>query len=362
VQIQEQLERICAAEHVEADPEGLRSLAQGAEGSVRDALSLLDQAIAFGSGRVEREAVDAMLGTIDSMHLAKLLEALAAGDGSALMREVAALDEQAPNYSMVLDGLMGALQRIAVIQLVGSGGSPGEADPAHAALAAAMSPEDVQLYYQIALQGRRDLAARADWRSGFEMTLLRMLAFRPAGSASSEEPARGSGGTAKPLRAPSGRTTASAGPVQAAKPTSAAARGAPQRAEASESWLDLLNAADVRGAARQLAENCVIRARGPGRMELTVTGDRANLNTDQVRHRLESTLASHLGGELKLTIVPGQPDEPTPAEQRKANETQRMRKAREAIEQDPTVKSLQATFDAVVEADTIEPIDAAEGR
>jgi hypothetical protein len=69
-----------------------------------------------------------------------------------------------------------------------------------------------------------------------------------------------------------------------------------------------------------------------------------------------------LGGELKLTIVPGQPDEPTPAEQRKANETQRMRKAREAIEQDPTVKSLQATFDAVVEADTIEPIDAAEGR
>ncbi|HSG66470.1 MAG TPA: DNA polymerase III subunit gamma/tau C-terminal domain-containing protein, partial [Gammaproteobacteria bacterium] len=361
-QIQGQLEHICEAEHVEADPDGLRSLAHGAEGSMRDALSLLDQAIAFGGGRVERDAVDAMLGTIDSMHLAKLLEALAAGDGSALMREVAELDEQAPNYSLVLDGLMGVLQRIAVMQLVASH-EPGEEDPTHAALAASMSPEDVQLYYQIALQGRRDLAARADWRSAFEMTLLRMLAFRPAGAASGGDSTRGSGAVTKPLRAANGparavgersRKTAPAGSIPPAEPAPAPIRRSAAPTEASKSWLDLLNAADVRGAARQLAENCVIRARSPGRIELTVASERAHLNTDQVRRRLESALANHLGGELSLSITPGQPGEQTPAEQRKANETQRMRKAREAIEQDPAVKSLQATFDAVVEADTIE--------
>jgi hypothetical protein len=92
-----------------------------------------------------------------------------------------------------------------------------------------------------------------------------------------------------------------------------------------------------------------------------LAADKAHLNTDQVRQRLEAALAGHLGGSLKLTITPGQPDALTPAEQRKANETQRMRKAREAIEQDPTVKGFQAAFDAVVEADTIEPVDAAKG-
>jgi DNA polymerase-3 subunit gamma/tau len=362
-QIQEQLQTISTAEGIEAEPDALLALAKGAEGSMRDALSLLDQAIAFGGGTVARAAVDSMLGTIDRLHVQRLLEALAAGDGSALLAEVAVLDEQAPNYSMVLDGLMNSLQRLAVVQLVGAD-ALSEVDETEAALAAANSPEDVQLYYQIALQGRRDLVSCADWRSAFEMTLLRMLAFRPAGGDGelrTEERAR-------PAQAAASRPAQTAAPVSHAPappkrvPATPAADERRQPASAADgAWTKLLSDADVRGAARQLAENCVIRARSEGRLDLVLAADKAHLNTDQVRQRLEAALAGHLGGSLKLTITPGQPDALTPAEQRKANETQRMRKAREAIEQDPTVKGFQAAFDAVVEADTIEPVDAAKG-
>ena len=126
-------------------------------------------------------------------------------------------------------------------------------------------------------------------------------------------------------------------------------------------WSALLGEADVRGAARQLAESCAVREQTDNRIDLVVAEDRAHLNTDQVRGRLEAALADHLGRSLKLTVTPGTPPESTPAEQRKANETQRMRQAREAIERDPAVKGFQDAFDAVVEADTIEPIEAAKG-
>jgi DNA polymerase-3 subunit gamma/tau len=375
--IQEQLERICADEGVEAEPDALRALAKGADGSVRDALSLLDQAIAFGGNRVTRDAVESMLGTIDRGHLIKLLQGLAAADGSVLMNEVAELDEQAPNYASVLDGLMGVLQRLAVIQLVG--GAPAEDDDeALAELAAAISPEDVQLYYQIALQGRRDLAACADWRSAFEMTLLRMLAFRPAAAGEpagvDTSAASSAAGASAPRPAPARarprgveRKAASA-PVAAAEDLpSPREQASPARAaNAGESltpanWIALLATADMRGAARQLAEHCVVQRHADGKIDLVLAKDKAHLNTDQVRRRLEARLAEHLGQSLKLTVSVGKPPEPTPAEQRQANETQRMRQARESIEQDPTVRGFQTAFDAVVEADSIEPIEAAEG-
>lgn len=364
-QIQEQLEKICAAEKVDAETEGLKALAKGAEGSMRDGLSLLDQAIAFGGGKVQREAVEAMLGTIDRFHLVNLLQGLAAGDGSALMNEVAELDEQAPNYSFVLDGLMGALQRIAVMQLVGPESATDD-DEALVPLTGAMSPEDVQLYYQIALQGRRDLAACADWRSAFEMTLLRMLAFRPVAA---DEPERRTVAprpkrTSKPKPAAEPRRPrrdAVRDEGSAAATPQAESSTASTRSASDATWAELLGAADVRGAARQLAESCAVREQTDSRIDLVVAEDRSHLNTDQVRGRLEAVLAEHLGRSLKVTVTPGTPPAPTPADQRKANETQRMRQAREAIEGDPAVKGFQDAFDAVVEADSIEPVEAAKG-
>jgi DNA polymerase-3 subunit gamma/tau len=358
-QIQDQLQRICADEAVRTESGGLNALARGAEGSMRDALSLLDQAIAFGGGEVSKESADVMLGMIDRGHVIRLLDSLAAEDGSALLNEVAVLDEYAPDYGSVLEELMGELQRLAVIQLVGYDETQEEHE-ALQKLAATMTAEDVQLYYQIALQGRRDLGASRDLRSSFEMTLLRMLAFRPrtdeiAGpepvtkqrSSSPQSSLRSDSKTAPP-RSPDKQT-------ETQRPTSPGEIVSVQ--PITGDWEPLLRAADVHGAARQLAEHCTIKEQSGNRLALVLAEESAHLNTDQVKGQLEAALSAHLGQRLKLDIAAGAPPVATPAQIREAGENQRMRKARSAIEQDPNVKAVQAAFDAVVEADSIQPME-----
>jgi len=344
-QIQEQLKMICAEEGVAADESGLKILAKAADGSMRDALSLLDQSIAFGDGEIKLEQISAMLGSIDRGHVMRLIEALVREDGAALIGEVDQLDQQAPNYGAVLDELMGALQQIAVIQLVAER-ELDEDSKALADMAEQISAEDVQLYYQIALNGRRDLAVCRDERMSFEMTLLRMLAFRPP-SESESEPA----GTATTRAAtPPARTPKAA---QSKPPPSAT----PDDNGAIDDWRELIQAAELRGAARQLADNCELRSSNSARLNLVLASDKSQFNTEQLRARLESALSGHLGRELKITITPGKPEHPTPAEERIAGENERMRAAREAIETDPTIKAVQSAFDAVLEADSIQPTD-----
>jgi len=349
-QIQAQLEKICAAEGVAADPDALRALARAADGSMRDALSLLDQGLAFGGGKVELDAMNDMLGTIDRAHVLRLIDALARQDGAALLAEVEQLDERAPDYGAVLDDLLAVLQRIAVVQLVGERTS--EDDPAEiATLAAAISPEDTQLYYQIALHGRRDLPICRDARMGFEMTLLRMLAFRPADAGTAAVRPTGGQGAARPAAV--ARPATAEAPAAAPRPT---ARGGASALTAGEvDWHALLQAADVKGAARQLADHCELEAVRGDAWQLVLSEDKAHLNTQQVRSRLEAAIGEHLGRTLKLTITPGRPRNPTPAEVRAAGESDRLREARAAIEQDPTVKAVQAAFDAVLDDDSIRP-------
>ncbi|WP_110643614.1 DNA polymerase III subunit gamma/tau [Salinicola sp. CPA57] len=178
----EHLTRVLEAEQIGFDPQALWLLGKAADGSMRDAMSLTDQAIAFGQGEVRREDVAAMLGTLDHAHLIALAQALADVDAERLLSEVAALAEQGPDFAGVLDELSGLMHRLAVAQMV-----PGALDNGHGdrdellALAGRFSAEDVQLYYQIALQGRGDIVNAPDTRSAVEMTLLRMLAFRPQG-------------------------------------------------------------------------------------------------------------------------------------------------------------------------------------
>src|SRR6056297_4229501 len=196
--IGEHLTRICEAEEAEAEPEALALIARAAEGSVRDSLSLLDQAIAYGGGAVREDETRAMLGTVDRQHVTGLLDSLAAVDGAGLLATVAAIDEQFPDYARLLDEIAAALQRIAVYQLVGATDLEEADEEMIAAYAERFTPDDVQLYYQVAITGRRDLPLAPDPRAGFEMTLLRMLAFRPAGAHGQAE-----GGGRPVARAPS---------------------------------------------------------------------------------------------------------------------------------------------------------------
>lgn len=179
-QIQGQMTRILAAEGIEADASAIVQLSKAADGSLRDGLSLLDQAIAYAGGALREEVVRTMLGTVDRTQVAAMLEALADGDGVRLLQVVAALAEFSPDWSGVLDALAEALHRVQVQQLVPGAVAAEGMDVT--GFAARLRPEVVQLWYQMALNGRRDLPLAPSARAGFEMAVLRMLAFRPAGA------------------------------------------------------------------------------------------------------------------------------------------------------------------------------------
>src|SRR5690348_10514603 len=178
-QIAQQMRMILAAEGVKFEDEAIVELARGADGSLRDGLSLLDQAIAHGGGELRADDVRAMLGTIAGTEVGALLEALAANDGRSLLAEADRVAALAPDFAGVLDQLAGALHRIQLRQLVPGFTGEGAADDGQiTALAQRIDPEDVQLWYQFALNGRRELPYAPDPRTGFEMVLLRMLGFR----------------------------------------------------------------------------------------------------------------------------------------------------------------------------------------
>src|SRR5215470_15210896 len=183
-QITERMREILEKEGIEFEPAGLRLVAQAADGSMRDGLSLLDQLIAFGNGKAGEEEARAMLGTIARDHVVRLAELLGAMNVPELLSCARSLEEFAPDYAQVLDELSSLFVRIAMKQALSDFEGDELYDPeVLTRLAKAIAPEDVQLFYQTAITGRRDLGLAPDPRSGFEMTLLRMIAFRPLGEA-----------------------------------------------------------------------------------------------------------------------------------------------------------------------------------
>ena len=191
-QITEQLQRVLQAEQLSYEPSALSLLAKAAQGSMRDALSLSDQAIAYGNGLLQAETVQQMLGTLDHRQLYQLLSLLAARDGAALMQQIGGLAELSPDYDQLHVELASLLHRCAMWQLLGQQTEP-NADDAEdiQRLAEQITPEEIQLYYQIVLNGRKELPLAPDGRSALEMTLLRMLAFAPGAKESIQiEPAQ----------------------------------------------------------------------------------------------------------------------------------------------------------------------------
>jgi DNA polymerase III subunit gamma/tau len=230
--IADRIRQILDAEGIEHEPAAIRLVAQAADGSVRDGLSLLDQLIAFGGGKVSEVEARAMLGTISRDHVVRLVERLVSEDPRELVIAARGLEEFAPDYSQVLDELASLFAHIALKQVVPDFEGDELYDPALLErFAKQFAPEDIQLYYQTAIIGRRDLQLAPDPRTGFEMTLLRMLAFRPA-SGESLQPASSSPSAASNAGAPAQRSGAAAAKAAALggdrpKPTSAALNNGP---------------------------------------------------------------------------------------------------------------------------------------
>jgi DNA polymerase-3 subunit gamma/tau len=337
-----QMQHILDEEGVPYESAGLTLVAQAADGSMRDALSLLDQLIAFGGGKAGEAEARAMLGTIARDHVVRIAELLAAGDAAEVLRSARALEEFAPDYAQVLDELAALLVRVALKQTI----ADYQADELYAPellerLAGALSPEDVQLYYQTAITGRRDLPLAPDPATGFEMTLLRMLAFRPAEAA---------GRAATAAAPPAARAPAAAGTA------TPAATAAPRAAAAgAEDWTAILATLELTGAARQLASNCAFLGRQGGLVRLALDPRNQLVRTPAQVERLAQALSRHFGEPIRIEFQNVATDAETPAQAQRRSSEAELAAARRAFDAEPAVQGLRERLGATVLPDTVRP-------
>ena len=348
--IGERLKFIAGAENLQFEPAALALLARAAEGSMRDALSLLDQLIAFGGGTLDEVNTRTMLGTIDRGHVSRLIDALSRSDGSGLLAEVKELDRDAPDYDRALIELAAFLQRIAIVQIVPEAALQDEEFDADSLtrLAKAISPEDVQLYYQIALGGRRDLAMAPEPRLGFEMTLLRMLAFRPDAAAALAQGVP-SIVTSSTVGSASASTVAVPGSASTIVP------GVRFTSIDTANWPSVVDAAALSGMARQFALNCVPASFEHDVLVLKLDEATADRRTRPIEEKLAQGLSKYLGRDIRVTYATAETALPTPARQRLQQEQDKAVRAAAAFEADPAVKGLRERFGADVDAASVKP-------
>jgi DNA polymerase-3 subunit gamma/tau len=355
----EHLTRVLAAEDIPCEPAALRHLAKAAAGSMRDALSLLDQAIAHGAGRIEEEGVRTMLGTVGDDHLFALLDGLAAGDIHAMLAVADTMEARSLSFDSALQELATLFHRIALVQLAPHALLDVAERERLAAYAERLDAEFLQLCYQIAVHGRDELALAPDEAAGFGMALLRLHAFRP----SSGNEKVGAGGTAgKAVASPPPRSAPAvpavpavpAAPVASApSPASpVAVSSAPVEAK-SDDWHDLAARLPA-GLVRQLAQHCELASLDATRIVLRLAPAHKYLQSHQEKLRAE--LIKHFGRPLVLEIVLAEPEGETPKTRADGEKRERQDRAIAAIESDPLVNELCDLFDASIDESTIKPI------
>jgi DNA polymerase III subunit gamma/tau len=346
-QIQGQLERILDAEGIASEPAALALIARAAQGSLRDALSLLDQAIAHGGGTIDLAATRAMLGAVDQTYLHSILRALAAGDGAALIAEADRMAERSLSFEMALQDLGSLLHRLALAQMVPASVSPEEPDAeAVRELATLFDPEDLQLYYQIAVQARSEIALAPDEYAGFTMALLRMLAFAP----SPAEPA----GTPPPGQRRAAASSPSADRLSTAAAGTSPAPVSPPAAPAS--WSETIEGIGVAGMARMLAQHCELVRFEANRLELRLPRTHERLLEKTYQERLRSALQKRYGEGLQLVIGLGETGGRSPVEIAERQRERDQARAVAEIEQDSFVRELVETFDARIDENSIKPL------
>jgi DNA polymerase-3 subunit gamma/tau len=341
------LRQILEAEHIEFEPGALQLLARAGDGSLRDALSLLDQLIAYGNGRAGEAEARAMLGTVDREQVERIAELLATGDAAALLAYARTLEEWSLDYAELLDELAALFERLALKQLLPAY----EGDELHPAellqrLAGLFSAEDLQLYYQIALVGRRDLALAPDPHTGFRMTLIRMHAFRPVDAGTPPPVQAGGGAASKP--AATRRTTAEAAPERpatGATPPASAATG--------EEWVQIIAQLEIGGPVRELARHCTLLERRAGFVRVALDPRTAAVRTRSREEQLAQALGRHLGETVRLEIEVREPPADTPAQAGEREAHSALAGARAVLESDPTVAAMRERFGATLHPESI---------
>jgi DNA polymerase III subunit gamma/tau len=370
------LQDLLQREMIGFETPALALIGQAARGSMRDALSLTDQAIAFSGNPLTEVAVRSMLGSVDRAHVLALLESLAEGSAETVLAALDQVAEQSPDELALLDELISGLHALAVSQAV-----PGrQTDERISALASRFTAEQVQLGYDIALRGRRDLADAPNPRAGLEMVLLRMVLFRPDGVL----PAGGGGGAKKPVesgrpelravpaqpRPPQPKTQTQPQQVAVPQPAPAPAAPAPAPAPAAPApavmpaaqddavwWAKLVASLPVEGMLRSLAEHAALGERDGLDWTLLLEPGHQTLATAERLEQLSDAISKSLGNRVRLKADWQNSVSQTPAQQIAAARQAKLVKTRQLISQDPVVVALVREFGGQLDVDSIQPDD-----
>ncbi|HSW70775.1 MAG TPA: DNA polymerase III subunit gamma/tau C-terminal domain-containing protein, partial [Gammaproteobacteria bacterium] len=338
-QIVAQLQRICESEGLSYESEALAQLARAADGSLRDALSLLDQAIVFCQDKLCYNDINRMLGYIAPAEVLRLLQALAKRDGKQLFTVLADLQQSAPDYQQVLAELILCLHQAAVFQVVPTQ-LPNEMTQT---LAGQFSAEEIQLYYQIALLGQKDLPLAPSAAQGFEMLILRMLAFKPFKAAQEKLPS----------------------PVQTLSKENKEKNKEENKEKNKESkpaeslatipkWSELLPQLGLTGVAYALALNCKMESLTDQRVGLILAASYQSMMSAKLVERIEQALSRYFNRSLGLTIRITEDEVNSPAKQHERENKQRQALAFESMQQDPGVQKIKDLFNATLDLQSLE--------
>ena len=382
--IVEHLEKVLAAETVDYETNALRVLAKAAQGSMRDALSLTDQAIAYAAGKVTEESVRGMLGTLDDSYLIRILDSLITKDGATLLAIANEMGERSMSFSLALQDLSSLIQKIAAAQIVPESVLDDWPEAGEIRrLAGALTKEEAQLFYQITITSRPDLSLAPDEQAGFAMTLLRMLAFRPGGgggSTVSNPSAPPVASAPRPVASAPARPAAAPAPATRSAPTAAApipptpaapaATTAPVKNTAAPSnvvagnvaqrpdWHALMRQLPVRGLVQQLAFQTELQdwndsASG---VRATVVTPMPQLASEASVARLADALTAHFGKPVKVMVEKGEVEGKTVAKVDAQIHQEKRINAEQMIAADPFIQQLEKEFGAKVVGGSVKPL------
>lgn len=367
--IQAHLQLILEKESLTFESAALLQLARAADGSMRDALSLLDQAIAFGNNAVSDADVRLMLGTIEQYHVYDLLDALASADGSVLIRRVQELAQQAPDFSAVLAEIITCLHYLALLKQVPDAYDYNMGDKErYFKLLESLSAEDIQLYYQIALHGRRDLPLAPDQRNGLEMVLLRMLAFRPDDERTKASPKPVTNNSVEKKQSVNVTETKPGDNINidaaksivassnTAAPKNLSTLGLPELSE--KNWHEVVAGLATVGILNQLVEHSAfIRVEG-SQLYLAVAPSHSAMVTPERQLQLQDKLSAYFSETLKLNIEETKIETETPAARNGRQQQERQTAAENSIVNDDNVKNIMDAFNAHVDIESVQAIDS----
>ncbi len=342
-QIAQHLKEILTEEKIQFEDAALAQLARVANGSLRDSLSLLEQAIAYCQSELNLTGVNDMLGIVEQDAITPLLEALASQDGAQLLTQAQVISEKTTSFAQVLEELASTLHHLCIAQLVPDAISQHQTNSETIQqFTNRFSPEEIQLYYQIAITGKRDLTLAPDPRTGFEMTLLRLLAFHPATTSVAQQPQT----KATPPPQTTAKTTAQP------KVTPATPKAAP-----SNDWQTIVSQLNLNGMVKLLANNCSLTRQEDNRIQLQLANEHASFLNERSKTRLNEALTNYFGKPIHLTIETCDQVTDSPLQQNEATAQRKQKEAFQAISQDAGMRELVQTFDANLSIDSVKPAD-----